>query len=148
MPRIGLYAVAIILPIATAVGLPLVPPAGPPLEVVSGGSVFPPPPTSFVRQTIGPEAVEHPWITNLKLADLDADGRNDVIACDALRNCVWWYQQTAEGEWIEHSLAADIVAPAHATLVDLDQDGHNDVLVAELGNIWPDDRVVGRVLLL
>jgi hypothetical protein len=87
-------------------------------------------------------------MTSVKIVDFDDDGRPDVIACDARLNCVWWYRQTAEGQWEERQLGADLVAPAHATPVDLDGDGRRDLLVAELGNIWPDDGVIGRVLLL
>ncbi|QDT56285.1 FG-GAP repeat protein [Caulifigura coniformis] len=102
----------------------------------------------FAKSTIGPDAVTPPWITNVRIADLDGDGRSDVLACDARLNTVWWYRQTPAGSWEEHRLGEDLVAPAHATVVDLDGDGRNDVLVAELGSIWPEDGVIGRVILL
>jgi hypothetical protein len=38
--------------------------------------------------------------------------------------------------------------PAHATVVDLDQDGDRDVIVSLLGDILPNDGVIGRLIWL
>ncbi|HEX7376088.1 MAG TPA: VCBS repeat-containing protein [Pirellulales bacterium] len=86
-------------------------------------------------------------ITNVQIVDFDNDGVNDVLVCDPQRNAVMWYESTAAG-WREHLLAENLLVPAHATLVDLDADGDRDVVVAELGDIWPSDELVGRLVLL
>ena len=146
--RIILVGAAVAIPIATLWMLPRIPAAGPVLEAVSQGSSFPPSPLAFSRSTVGPEPVYHPWITNVKIVDFDRDGRNDVLACDARQNRVLLYRQDSSGGWDEQILGEDLLAPAHATVVDLNGDGALDVLVAELGSIWPDDGVIGRVVLL
>ncbi len=140
--------VLLIIPAATFAVLRWFPLEGTPLAVTRGGSTFPPPPIPFEKSTIGPEPETPDWITNVVVHDLDRDGLPDVIACDARRNCVWWYRQTAADVWEEFQLADEILAPAHATVVDLDGDGLLDVIVSELGSIWPDDGVLGRVTLL
>jgi hypothetical protein len=144
-----LIVTAVAIPVAAAAFFMFViSRSGEPLEVQSGGSSFPASHLPLVKATVGPEPTFHPWITNVKIVDFDNDGLPDVIACDARLNRVLWYRQTSQGEWEEHVLGTDIIAPAHATIVDLDGDGHLDIVVAELGNIWPDDGVIGRVVLL
>lgn len=146
--RFLLWAAALALPIATALILPRVPSRGIPPELRLGGSRFSASPLKFDKSTVGPNPVHHPWITNVKIVDFDEDGLPDVIVCDARLNCVWWYRQRPDGTWDEQPLGEDIIAPAHATVIDIDGDGRNDILVAELGSIWPDDGVIGKVVLL
>lgn len=126
-------------------------PQGAPLQVTRGGSHYPPSQHSFTRTSLAvphDDHPHHPWITNVKLIDFDGDDRLDMIICDALANAVWWFQQSPNGDWEKHLLAEDIIAPAHATVVDFDSDGLPDLFVAELGNIWPDDGMIGRVIYL
>lgn len=142
---------AVLIPVLGYFWIPRIAPQGPALAVQRGGSAYPKSEQKFLRGSIDADArpyPHHPWMTNIKLVDFDGDGQLDVIACDALENAVWWYRQSRLGVWERHLLGDDIVAPAHATVVDLDDDGLPDVLVAELGNIWPDDGVIGRVILL
>ncbi len=119
------------------------------IEIHRGGSSFPASKLAFAKSTLGEKPVDQPKITNLQIVDFDSDGLNDVIACDAQRQQVIWYQQTSEGEWNPQPLGdALLAAPAHATVVDLDQDGDNDVLVSILGDVWPTDERVGAVVWL
>ncbi len=119
------------------------------IEVVRGGSSFPPSKLEFSTTTLGSEPRDQPKITNLQIVDFDRDGVMDVIACDAQQQQVIWYQQTAIGEWKERPLGTEPLAgPAHATIVDLDQDGDNDVIVSLLGDVWPTDERVGAVVWL
>lgn len=143
-----LAVLAAAIPLLTLQLLPFVPQLGPVLATESGGTRFPESPLPLQRSTIGPEPGDTPQITHVQIVDFDEDGRNDVIACDAQRSSVLWYQQLDDGEWAEQVLGDQLVAPAHATVVDLDQDGDRDVLVSILGNIWPDDGVIGRLVLL
>jgi len=141
-----LFALAI--PVLTLWLLPQVAALGPTLEIESGGTQFPASTLPLQRITIGPEPSQMPQITHVQVIDFDGDGRNDVIACDARRSSVIWYRQTETGAWEERVLSDRLTVPAHATVVDLDQDGDRDVLVSILGNIWPDDGVIGRLVLL
>lgn len=109
---------------------------------------FPDSTLALRRATIGPEPGEMPQITHVQVIDFDDDGANDVIACDAQRSSVLWYRRSTDGGWEERVLGEGLVVPAHATVADVDLDGDRDVLVAILGNIWPDDGVIGRLVLL
>ena len=94
-------------------------------------------------------------ITNVQIVDLDADGNNDILACDAVRNTIVWLRSDIPGKgltgaWeeidvLEPNLFSD---PAHVTVVDVDQDGDQDLLVSVLGSVIPDDSKSGRVELL
>ena len=102
---------------------------------------------SFEFQAVGPDFDFRPTITNVQVADLDGDGRQEVLACDVQQNSVFLYSLGDSG-WVEKELATDLVAPAHATVVDIDTDGDNDLIVSVMGNLHPDDGVIGRVVLL
>jgi Tfp pilus assembly protein PilF len=103
---------------------------------------------AFRFERIGPAPHFRPLITNVQIADLDGDGSQDVVACDAQRDAVFWHRRTSEGSWEEQTIGPDLIAPAHATVVDLDQDKDLDVLVAVMGNVYPDDDVIGSLVLL
>ncbi|MFO1096267.1 MAG: VCBS repeat-containing protein [Planctomycetaceae bacterium] len=112
------------------------------------GVRFPPSTLPLSRMPIGKQADVPPRVTHVQVCDFDRDGRGDVLVCDAVRNAVLWQRQSADGQWEERILGEDLVAPAHATVIDLDRDGDNDVLASVLGNIYPDDSHVGRVVWL
>ena len=144
-----LLFLVVLIPWATYVVIADLPALGSIPEFDSTGTTFPASPLEFEQTAIGRPPAQHPQITHVQIIDFDGDGLRDVVACDALRNRVVWYRQSPDGEWGEELvLANDIVVPAHANVVDLDHDGDLDVLVAELGNIWPDDGVIGRVIWL
>jgi hypothetical protein len=112
-----------------------------------GGTSFPKSSLPFVRLPCGSAGQYPPLITNVQIVDVDGDGLKDILACDVLRNAVVWQQQLPDGRWgPEQLIVDDLIAPAHAEIVDLDRDGQLDVVVAVLGNIWPDDGVVGSVV--
>jgi hypothetical protein len=143
-----LIAAALVAPLAAALLYPIVPATGTLPEPAFGGSSFASPPHAWARATLGAEPQAHPWITNVQIVDFDRDGLPDVIACDALRNRVVWIRQAPRGHWEERVLADDLPVPAHATVVDLDGDGDLDIVVAILGDIWPNDEVIGSVVWL
>ncbi len=141
---------AVLLPLAILLALPYVPATGKLPRIASTGSVYSMSPVTFQKSQIGDDPIGYPRITNVKVTRLDADGPIGVLICDAGRNAVLfsYEEQIGSGQWKEQILAEDVLAPAHATVVDLDQNGDLDVVVAVLGNIEPDDGVVGHLLLL
>jgi len=124
-----------------------------PVEYAAAPAKWLPGGLNWHKTEIGPAASRTPSaprkarITNVQIVDFDDDGVNDVLVCDPQRNAVLWYQPAKMG-WNEHVLARDLQAPAHATLVDLDADGDSDVVVSELGDIWPSDELIGRLVYL
>ncbi len=143
-----LVAVAVLLPVGIAVGLPYLPPlGGTPHLLTSPVSQFPPSNLSFERRAIGPNPGYNPLITNVKIVDLDKDGLPDILACDARRNRVFWYRQLPSGEFDEIPIGDEVNSPAVAIPVDLNGDGKQDVVVGLLGNgIQPTDERVGQVV--
>ncbi len=102
----------------------------------------------FRPQPIGAPVEGQPWIAHLRAADLDRDGRIDVLACDARSNLVSWLRQVAPGRFEESVVAAGIPSPVHVEAVDLDGDGDLDLLVASLGQIFPNNDRIGAVIVL
>ena len=144
-----LLAVALLIPVGTYV-LSVSQADSPAAEVEPGvaGTRFRQSTLPLQRQSLGSASEFPPRITNVQIHDVDKDGFSDVLVCDALRNAVVWHRQSPAGIWEERLLGEDLVAPAHATPVDLDADGDLDVVVSVLGNIYPDDTHVGRVVWL
>ena len=118
-----------------------------PVEYSSPKNELPASQLRWEKIAIGKESSPRPRITNVQIVDFDGDQKSDLLVCDPQRNAVLCYQQTASG-WRERILSDDLLVPAHATLVDLDGDGDRDVVVSELGDVWPSDAMVGRLVLL
>lgn len=144
----ALTLVAMILPVAAYFGLSQLPTGAELVLLPSGGSTFAPSKLPLTKSVIGKPPQFPSWLTHVQVIDFDKDGRTDVIACDARFNRVVWYRQSAAAVWDEQVLGDELIAPAHATPFDLDQDGDLDVVVSVLGNIWPDDGVIGKVVWL
>lgn len=140
-----LTALTVLIPAATAVLVSALPSLRSPAPVFAPTQHYESPLLTFQQATIGPSPRHHAWITNVQIHDLDRDGLQDLIVCDARRNCVLWLRQHPAGAWQERPIGIDLLAPAHATPVDFDADGDADVLVAVLGNIEPDDGVIGSI---
>ncbi len=113
----------------------------------SGGTSFADSRLPLTKVALGGPFEIPPLITNVQITDFDGDGISDIVACDVVKNAVVWQRQSPLGTWQpEQILLDDLVAPAHVTVVDLNQDGSLDVVVSVLGNLWPDDGVVGSVV--
>lgn len=110
----------------------------------AGGRSYPATELQFAALPLEEKTLGLPQITNVQIRDMDADGRNDVLVCDSQHGSVSYFT-AAGGSWTEVPLVVDLAAPAHVTPVDIDQDGDLDLAVSVLGNILPDDNVVGRV---
>ena len=149
-PTAALVAVAVLIPLGViGVFAFTPPPLGKPPELhASPVSHFPPASLLFDAQPLGTSTGYRPLVTNVRIADLDADGRPDVLACDGRRNRVLWYRNKADGVWVEAPIGDELACPVGTAVVDLDKDGDLDVVVAVLGDIWPTDARVGRVVWL
>ncbi|MBI5831174.1 MAG: VCBS repeat-containing protein [Armatimonadetes bacterium] len=63
--------------------------------------------------------------------DVNGDGRADVITSSAHRYGVWWYEQQADGSFVEHVID-DKISQTHALhVVDLDGDGLPEVVTGK-----------------
>jgi hypothetical protein len=107
--------------------------------------VFPPSPLHFTLNQVGSTPSYPVRICNVQVIDIDGDGANEALACDARLGRIMAYRRQSTGAWSEEVLACDLLSPAHATAVDLDLDGDLDLAVAELGDVNPSDEFVGRV---
>jgi hypothetical protein len=90
--------------------------------------------------------VERPVITDLRAADLDQDGIEEILVCDESSGRVSVINRR-EGRFLEEGLF-DTPAPSRAVPLDYDGDGRTDLAVASLGTVQPTDQAVGAVWLL
>jgi hypothetical protein len=120
-----------------------------PPQLLSLATRLPPSPLRF-EQVNGSARDIRPRITNVSITDLNSDGRQDILICDAVRNTVWLQTLTENGEWQRRPLVPEntIGVPAHTSVTDIDLDGDADILVAVLRNVWPTDARIGQVVLL
>ena len=102
----------------------------------------------FSPQPLGNAIGRPPWIAHLTAADLDRDGRMDILFCEAQDNEVRWLRQTAPGVFEEQLLAGGMKAPVHVEAADIDGDGDLDVLVASMSVIFPNNDRIGSVFIL
>jgi hypothetical protein len=112
-------------------------------------------------------------ITNVQVVDIDGDGKQEVLVCDAATNTVIAYHYrgtekidiqkqletnpdalndvlsngSVRHKWDQTLIGDKLIAPAHATVVDVDQDGDQDIVVSTLGDLMPSDELVGTVTL-
>jgi hypothetical protein len=145
---VGLLIVAVAIPVTVWALLPSLPALVLPPAALDVGTSYDASRLLFQKQIVGASPVGHPRISHVQVTRLEADGPTGVLVCDAGKNAVSFLHQDAQGKWDETVLLSDVIAPAHATIVDMDSDGDRDIVVSVLGNIEPDDGVIGRVILL
>lgn len=102
----------------------------------------------FSSAAVGLAAEGKPWISHVTLADLDRDGRVDIVACDDVKQAVVWLRQVFPGKFEETTLQANLTAPVHTEVIDIDRDGDLDVLVACMGEFFPNNDRIGSVVIL
>ncbi len=112
---------------------------------------WPPPderPLRFVRRTIGyrDALTPEPAVANVRLADLDGDGRPELLACDMRQGVVLTARPDQPGA--EAQAIAQVPHPDHVAVADLDGDGRKDLIVADLGEFFPGDHEKGAVFVL
>lgn len=100
-------------------------------------------------ETIGrPPGPGQPWVANVTTADLDQDGRLDVLACESQTNEVLWLRQSAPGRFEEIVLTREFLAPVHVEVADMEADGDLDVLVSVMGYVFPNNDRIGQAVVL
>ena len=87
----------------------------------------------------------HPAIANVRLLDLDGDGRVEVVASDMRAGLVMAGTPVKGGTL---KIIADVPHPSHIELIDLDKDGLQDLLVGDLGSFQPADHTNGAIVWL
>lgn len=89
-----------------------------------------------------------PLVTHLQIVDLDGDGLADIVYGEGQRNTVRWIRQAPRGVFTEQIIGEDIPAPAHVSVADVYGRGRLDVLVASMGQITPNNDLIGAVVVL
>lgn len=97
---------------------------------------------------IGLPVEGNPVITHVAVADLDQDGLQDVLVCDARTDSVGWIRQFPRGVFTEQVVGDKVAGPAHVSVCDLNGDGRLDLLVASMGKVMPNNDRIGKVVVL
>ena len=94
----------------------------------------------------GPDSRDHPFLGHVQIADLDQDGRPDVLLSDTGKSAVTWIHRQNK-VWREDTLAS-LPNPAHTQVLAGRRAGALDIVVGCLGTTGPTDDLVGSVRLL
>ncbi|ACB73883.1 FG-GAP repeat domain-containing protein [Opitutus terrae] len=112
--------------------------------------ISPPPAIAYTPTEIGAPVgtTGRPWVTNLRLVDLDQDGLLDVIYCEGQANTVRWIRQSPRGQFTEKIIGENTPGPASVWASDVNGSGRLDVLVGCMGQIMPNNDRIGSVIVL
>lgn len=102
----------------------------------------------YVSTPIGAPFEGKPWISHVAIADLDRDGRRDVLVCDDKLNALVWMRQTAPDTFVESVVEAGLPGIVHVEAVDFDGDADMDLLIACMGEVFPNNDKIGSVVVL
>ena len=106
------------------------------------------PPVKFEKKGTGwmVNLPPYPGVANVNLARLLGSEKQELLLCDTRLDRVLVlkpYEPSPGGQALPQ-----VIAPSHTAVADLDGDGRQDVLVAGLGNFFPTDDKVGKVVWL
>jgi hypothetical protein len=145
---LGVLAVLATVVVATLVFLLWRTPAIPSAPAANPSSAGARPALAYAPQPVGLPIEGNPVITHVAIADLDQDGLQDILVCDAQHNSVNWIRQSPRGVFTEQIVGEAIPGPAHVAVCDLNADGRPDLLVASMGVVLPNNDRIGRVIVL
>ncbi len=97
---------------------------------------------------IGEPLTDRPWITDLAVGDVSGDGVLDIVFCEGKLNEVGVLQGRGDGDFETVSKIQGLEGPAHVEIVDFDRDGDSDLLVACMGVVFPNNDLIGSVVIL
>jgi Tfp pilus assembly protein PilF len=106
------------------------------------------PPVEFEKKGTGwmVHLPPYPGVANTALGRLFGTEKQELLLCDTRLDrvlAVKPYESPPSGQAL-----GQVIAPSRAAVVDFDRDGRQDVLVAGLGNFFPTDDKVGKVVWL
>jgi hypothetical protein len=104
--------------------------------------------TTFQREALhlqGRSGPSLPAVANVRLLDLDGDGRLEVVASDMRAGLVMKGPPVKGGTL---DVIAEVPHPSHLERIDLDKDGQQDLLVGDLGSFQPADHTSGAIVWL
>jgi hypothetical protein len=100
----------------------------------------------FKTRSMAPELPgAAPTIANVRLVDLDGDGRPEVVATDMREGVVLRGNPRAA---LKLEVIASIPHPSRVSVADLDGDGRPGLLIGDLGRLLPGDHQFGAVVWL
>ncbi len=80
-------------------------------------------------------SAKQPGATNIHPADVNGDGKMDLIASRGHSQGVVWFERNAKSaEWTEHTIDAELREPHCLAAIDLDRDGDVDVATVAYGS--------------
>jgi hypothetical protein len=116
-------------------------------EALPAPEPWPSPPSRvpFVRHPMpfAGAMTPEPAVSNVRLVDLEGDGRLELLAVDMRQGAVLLGRPYDPGAGFQ--ALAQVPHPSHVEVVDLDRDGTRDLLVADLGGFMPSDHTRGAV---
>jgi hypothetical protein len=100
----------------------------------------------FLRHAMKLPPGPAPAIANVRFLDLDGKGELTIVAEDMVRGVVLTGSPLAPERGF--TVVEHVAAPCHAAVVDLDHDGRLDLLIADLGDVPPEDHLKASVVWL
>jgi hypothetical protein len=102
---------------------------------------------TFVKRAMNPsDAPPGPAVANVRLLDVDGDGKLELLAAEMRYGFVMMGRPSTSNPTLD--VIAQLNNPCHVSMVDFDGDGIQDFLVADLGGFLPADHTHGSVVLL